>query len=103
MPPFPSLTKTWHSESYPAIDPTRPELSAKGKVVAITGAGGAIGGATAQAFAKAGASKIAIIGRREKPLQETKANVEKAVPGTNVLIVQGDVSDADSIRRAVEM
>ncbi|KAK5174348.1 uncharacterized protein LTR77_001428 [Saxophila tyrrhenica] len=63
MAPMPSLTKTWHSQSYPSIDPLRPELSAKGKVVAITGGGGAIGAATALAFAKAGASKIAIIGR----------------------------------------
>lgn len=101
MPPFPSLTKTWHSEPYPAIDPTRPELSAKSKVVAISGGGGSIGGATALAFAKAGSTKIAVIGRREQPLQETKANVEKAVPGTNVLVVQGDVADADSVRGAL--
>lgn len=128
MPPFPSLTKTWHSEPYPAIDPTRPELSAKGKVVAITGtsrkstapqisaktpllltshapvttgAGGSIGSATTLAFAKAGASSIAIIGRRKEPLQQTKTDVEKAVPGTNVFIVQGDVSEADSIRGAL--
>lgn len=31
--PFPSITKTWHTESYAAINSTRPELSAKGKVV----------------------------------------------------------------------
>lgn len=36
-PPFPSLTKTWHTASYPAISPSRPELSAKGKTVVITG------------------------------------------------------------------
>lgn len=100
MPPFPSLTKIWHSESHPAIDPSRPELSQKGKVVVITGAGGSIGRATAVSFAKAGASKIAIIGRTDKPLQETKAEVEKLAPGTNVLVLHGDISDADSVRGA---
>lgn len=37
MVPFPSLTKTWHTESYPAISPTRPELSTDSKTVVITG------------------------------------------------------------------
>lgn len=99
MAPFPSLTKTWHSKYYSAIDPSRPELSAKGKVVAITGAGGSIGGATALAFAKAGA-KVAVIGRRHGPLHETKTSVEKAVSGAQVFIVQGDVSKADSMMGA---
>jgi hypothetical protein len=37
--PFPTLaiTKTWHKTSYPAISPTRKELSAVGKTVVITG------------------------------------------------------------------
>lgn len=98
---FPSLTKEWHSKSYPAIDPLRTELSQKGKVVAVTGAGGSIGGAIALAFAKAGASKIALIGRRDGPLQKTKEEIEKAIPGTNAQIIHGDISDADSVRGAL--
>lgn len=35
--PFPSLTETWHTASYPAISPSRPELSAANKTVVITG------------------------------------------------------------------
>jgi NAD(P)-dependent dehydrogenase (short-subunit alcohol dehydrogenase family) len=97
---FPSLTKGWHSKSYPAIDPLRPELSQKGKVVAVTGAGGSVGGATALAFAKAGASKIAIMGRRVNLLQKTKEDVEAAVPGTFVHTIQCDISNADSVRGA---
>jgi NAD(P)-dependent dehydrogenase (short-subunit alcohol dehydrogenase family) len=100
MSGFPSLTKEWHTKSYPAIDPLRPELSAKGKVIAITGGGGAVGSATALAFAKAGASKIAILGRRDKPLQETKAQIEEAVPGTTVMAIHADISNADSVRGA---
>ena len=97
---FPSLTKTWHSKSYSAIDPSRSELSAKGRVIAITGAGGSVGAATALAFANAGASKIAVIGRREELLRNTKKDVEVAVPGTSVLVVQGDISDSESVTKA---
>ena len=100
MPPFPSLTKEWHSQSYAAIDPLRPELSAKGKVVAITGGGGAIGAATALAFAKAGAHKIAIIGRRREPLHAAKEMIESAVPGTTIETIHGDIASADSVRGA---
>lgn len=98
---FPSLTKKWHSETYDAIDPRRPELSAKGKVIVITGGGGSIGCATALAFAKAGATKIAVIGRRGGPLSETKKTVESEASGSNVLTVQGDVSDGESMKKAL--
>jgi FlaA1/EpsC-like NDP-sugar epimerase len=40
--PF-QLTKSMHRDVYPAVDPANPKLSAKGKVVLVTGAGGAIG------------------------------------------------------------
>lgn len=101
MPPFPSLTNTWHSEPYDAISPTRPELSAKGKVVVITGGGGSIGRATTHSFAKAGSTKIAVIGRRAEPLEETKAKVEADMPGCSVLVIQGDIADAASIKSAI--
>jgi NAD(P)-dependent dehydrogenase (short-subunit alcohol dehydrogenase family) len=97
---FPSLTKKWHSKVYEAIDPHRPELSQKGKVVAITGAGGSIGAATALAFAKAGASKIALLGRRRQLLEKTKTEVEAAVPGATVEAIHCDIADADSVRGA---
>ena len=34
----PSGIKTWHHDTYDAISPARPELSAAGKTVVITGA-----------------------------------------------------------------
>lgn len=98
---FPSLTQKWHTEAYESINPRRPELSAKGKVIMITGGGGAIGGATALAFAQAGSVKIAIVGRRDEPLQETKQRIESESPGAIVLTVHGDISDALSIKTAV--
>lgn len=99
---FPSLTKTWHSEAYPAIAPSRPELSAQGKIVVITGGGGSIGGAIALAFAQAGAQGIAIIGRRNEPLQETRKKVESEVPGARIITVSGDLSDANSMKDALQ-
>ena len=37
------LTKSMHRDLYPAVEPTNPALSVKGKVVIITGAGGGLG------------------------------------------------------------
>lgn len=97
---FPSLTKTYYHKSYPSIDPTRPELAQKDKVIAITGAGGSVGAAAALAFAQAGASKIAVIGRRTNLLEDTKTQVEKSVPGTTVLVVQADIASSTSVSNA---
>lgn len=73
---FPSPTPTWRVESYDAISPTRPELSCKGKNVVITGGGTGIGAETARYFARAEASRIALLGRREQPLLDTKASIQ---------------------------
>ena len=40
--PF-QLTKSMHRDLYPAIEPANPALSASGKVIIITGAGGGLG------------------------------------------------------------
>ncbi|KAL9118806.1 MAG: hypothetical protein Q9187_004638, partial [Circinaria calcarea] len=71
-PPFPSPTPTWHNETYSAISPSRPELSVAGKTVVVTGAGSGIGRETAFAFVNAGAKQIALLGRNEQNLMETK-------------------------------
>jgi NAD(P)-dependent dehydrogenase (short-subunit alcohol dehydrogenase family) len=97
-----SFTSTYHHHSYPAIDPSRPELSAKGKVVVITGGGQGIGKATARAFAQADAYAIIIIGRTQKTLLETKVELEQVNPPTKVRSFVGDVTDADAIRTIFE-
>ena len=40
--PF-QLTKSMHRDVYPAVEPTNEALSARGKVIIITGAGGGLG------------------------------------------------------------
>ncbi|KAL8749386.1 MAG: hypothetical protein Q9184_006828 [Pyrenodesmia sp. 2 TL-2023] len=81
-PPFPSATPTWHNDSYPAITPSRPELSVADKTVIITGAGSGIGRETATAFATAGAKRLALLGRNEVDLKETKSLIASAATTT---------------------
>ncbi|KAL4926817.1 SDR family oxidoreductase [Aspergillus undulatus] len=96
-PPFPSATKTWHSTAYPSISPTKPSLSAKGKTILITGGGTGIGAETARSFAVAGASNIALLGRRIQPLQDTKDEIEKNHPDTKVFVASTDVTKKEEV------
>lgn len=99
-PPFPSPTRRWHTKAQPSTLPTRPELSAKGKSVIVTGGGSTgIGGETARYFAEAGASRIALLGRREKPLLDNKAFIENKFPDVEVFTMSTDItkkSDVDA-------
>lgn len=99
---FPSPTKTFHTTAYPSLSPTRPELSQKGKTVLITGGGTGIGAGIAHAFAEAGASRIALLGRREQPLLDTKASIEKQYPGVQVFTQSTDGTKVDQVNAAFE-
>lgn len=96
---FPSPTKIYHHKVQPSTLPSRAELSAKGKSVIVTGGGTGIGGETARYFAEAGASRIALLGRREQPLLDNKAFIENKFPGVEVITVSTDItkkSDVDA-------
>ncbi|KAF2759900.1 NAD(P)-binding protein [Pseudovirgaria hyperparasitica] len=100
MAPFTSPTAKFHSTTYPTLNPERPELSAKGKSVLITGGGTGIGAETAKYFAAAGAPRIALLGRREQPLLETKAALEQKHPGLEVFVAATDVTKKDQVDEA---
>lgn len=98
--PFPSPTKSWHDTIYDSISPSRPELSAKGKTVLITGGGSGIGAETARYFAEAGASRIALLGRREQPLLDTKQSIQQKFPDVDVFTAPTDVNNKDEVDSA---
>ena len=94
VPKISSFTKTWHTEPYPFISPTRPELSAKGKNIVITGGGTGIGNAIGVAFAQAGAKSIVIIGRRPDKLKTSESAISAAASsGTTVFYEIADLVD----------
>jgi NAD(P)-dependent dehydrogenase (short-subunit alcohol dehydrogenase family) len=118
-PPFPSFTAEWHNNTYPAIDPKRPELSAKGKKVVVTGGGkrlsfylptlpltlypgAGIGLGIATAFAAAGATAIGILGRRETILQEAKETIQSKHPKVEIHIYAADITDRPALDRAAK-
>lgn len=72
---FPSPTAIYHGNPSPVIDPTQKHLSAAGKIVLVTGGGTAIGKATVEAFAKAKADHIFLVGRRLNLLTEVEKKV----------------------------
>lgn len=99
----PSLTKTWHNDTYAAIDPKqRSELSLNGKTVVISGGGSGVGLALTKGFADAGAQRIAILGRRDAVLQEAKKEVEANGNGVSVSTHVTDVTDAESVKLAAQ-
>ncbi|KFA81707.1 hypothetical protein S40288_08086 [Stachybotrys chartarum IBT 40288] len=98
---------TRRRETYPAISPTQPALSTKGKNVLITGGGSGIGASITQSFAASGAANIAILARSEGPLLEMKAKIEAAHADTKVWTYVVDISrpsqaGTDSVAAAVQ-
>ncbi|PTB66820.1 NAD(P)-binding protein [Trichoderma citrinoviride] len=73
---FPTATATYHHEPTPAVDPTQEHLSVAGKTVLVTGGGTTIGAATVEAFAKAKADHIFLIGRRLNLLKEVEQRTD---------------------------
>ncbi|KAK3374680.1 hypothetical protein B0H63DRAFT_480731 [Podospora didyma] len=83
LPEMISFTAKYHHSPYPLIAPTRPELSAAGKNVVVTGGGTGIGKSIATAFARAGAKSVSILGRRTDRLESAKSDILAAAAAVN--------------------
>src|SRR5436305_6345821 len=100
---FTSFTKTWHNKPYASISPSRPELSAKGKNVVVTGGGTGIGKAIAIAFARAGAASVSIRGRRIDRLKSAVKDITAASVNsdTSVLFQTADLTKREQVDSAL--
>lgn len=75
-------------------------FSLKGKVAAVVGGSGVLGGEMAQALAEAGAKTAVLYGSSKDGAEERAAEIEKA--GGTVLIAKADVRDESSLKEAFE-
>ncbi|KAE8149430.1 hypothetical protein BDV25DRAFT_2581 [Aspergillus avenaceus] len=96
-----NFTTTIHSDTYPAIDPQKCNLS--GKYVFITGASKGIGRATALSYAKAGCAGIGI-GARSDLSDLTPLLIQAAKEAGRseplVIAVTMDVTNVESVQEA---
>lgn len=95
------MTSVVHNDTYPAIDSAQVDFS--GKAVFISGATRGLGRAMSVAFARAGASQIAVGGRSD--LGTTVAAMEAAAaaagrPAPQIEAVRFDLTDAASVEGA---
>ncbi|KAJ0119711.1 short-chain dehydrogenase [Diaporthe amygdali] len=106
-----TVTKSVHSDTYPAIDPSKlsPSLL-KDRAVFISGASRGIGKAIATSFARGGASQIAIGARSSSSLapvaEELRAAAREAgrdAEALRVLCVEVEVSSPESVAAAAAL
>lgn len=95
------FTRNVYTTVYPAIDPTNPRNSLKGKVVVLTGASQGIGAlGVAPAFVKAGVKAIVLIARNFNKLTNVKEDLRAINPEVEVLCLEADIVSADQVNRA---
>jgi NAD(P)-dependent dehydrogenase (short-subunit alcohol dehydrogenase family) len=102
LPPFPAPVTEWHNDTYPAIHPTRPELSQAGRTIVVSGAGSGIGREVVHAFAQAGAGIIHLLGRTKATLEETRKIVNASHSSIKVEVHVADVADDVAVTAAAD-
>ncbi|KAK1764254.1 putative short-chain dehydrogenase [Phialemonium atrogriseum] len=89
------VTKVIHRTEYATISPSRPELSQAGKTVLVTGGSAGIGFAIAQAFVRAAAATVIIVGRRRDVLDKARAELEAQAGQQQTAIIAENVDVVD--------
>lgn len=80
------FTRRDYTAVYPAIDPTKPENSLKGEVVAVTGASRGIGAqGIALAFVKADVKAIVLIATKADKLTSVEEELKKTNRDVEIL------------------
>ncbi|GKZ32056.1 hypothetical protein AbraIFM66950_001165 [Aspergillus brasiliensis] len=97
-----SITQKYYRDVYPTIDPSRPELSQKDKVIIVTGAGKGIGRAIARAHAQAGVKGLVLVTQSAQSGEETKAILQAEFPSVEVLALPTDITDEKAIAQTFE-
>jgi NAD(P)-dependent dehydrogenase (short-subunit alcohol dehydrogenase family) len=89
---YPRPTKTYRTKAYDRISKQH-GFDGTGKTILVTGGASGIGYTISQAFAEAGAARIAVVGRSSGPLEKAKANLEASFPSTKILPYQDSITD----------
>ncbi|KAI0449729.1 NAD(P)-binding protein [Xylaria acuta] len=93
------MNVTRHHEPYPAIDPSRPELSQHGRAVLVTGSSSGIGFYIARAFAKAKAATVILTSRQEGSLTAAVKSLASQYPETRFIGRVLDIADSQEVER----
>lgn len=96
----PRPVKTYHSETYHRIAPTK--FPGKGKTVLVTGGASSIGYAISKAFAEAGVDRVVIVSRSPGPLAKAKAELETTFKDTKIETFSASLTDTARIEEILK-
>jgi NAD(P)-dependent dehydrogenase (short-subunit alcohol dehydrogenase family) len=96
-----NIVQTLRHDIYPAIDPTKSDLSQPGKVVLVTGSGRGIGRSIAIRFAGCKIAAMYLCARTSSELDETEERIKKVNEDVRVYKFPLDVSNEPSIMGVV--
>lgn len=97
-----NFTQTLHNDIYPAIDPTKSDLSQPGKVVMITGSGRGIGRSVALRFAQCGVACIILCARTASELDVVELSIRKINAQVKVCKYAVDITNEKEVVAVAE-
>ena len=97
-----NFVSTLHTDIYPAIDPTKTNLSQPQKIVLITGSGRGIGRSIALRYAECGVACIILCSRTMSEMDEVEGTIKKIDEGVRVRKFECDVTDEMAVGHVAE-